>query len=52
MGGRVSAKMEGLESFNLRFAWGRRVRSYVHKTGATSRRSRGFICQRHDVPEG
>ena len=56
MGGRDSAKMEGLESSNLGFAWGRRVRSYVHKTGATSRRSgstsqcsRGFICQCHNV---
>ena len=59
MGGRDSTKMEGLESSNLVFVWGRRGRNSVHKIGATSRRSsstlqrsRGFICQRRDVPEG
>ena len=39
MGCRDSAKMEGLESSNLGFAWGIRVRGFVHKTRATLRRS-------------
>ena len=32
-------KSGGLESSDLGFAWGRRMRVYVLKTGATSRRS-------------
>ena len=39
MGGRNSATMESFESSGLGFAWGRRMKVDVHKTGATSRRS-------------
>ena len=56
MGGQNLATMESFESFGLGFAWGRRMKVDVHKTGATSRRwgltsrrARGFICQSHDV---
>ena len=52
MGGQNFATMESFESFGLGFAWGRRMKVDVHKTGATLRRSRGFICRRRDVPEG
>ena len=50
MGVLDTAKEKGLESSDLGFAWGRRMRIYVHKTGATSRRSQGFSWQRRDVP--
>ena len=56
MGGRASEKMEGFESSDVGFTWGRRMKAFVHKTRATlrrsstkSQRSRGFIFQRHDV---
>ena len=39
MGALDTAKTEGFESSDLGFAWGRRMRVCVHKTGATLRRS-------------
>ena len=39
MGVLDTAKAEGLENSDLGFAWGRRMRVSVHKTGATSQRS-------------
>ena len=50
MGVMDTAKTKGLESLDLEFAWGRRMRVYVHKIGATSRRSRGFSWKRRYVP--
>ena len=56
MGDRNSATMESFESSGVGFAWGRRMKVDVHKTratsqrsGSTSRRSKGFICQHRDV---
>ena len=36
MGELDTAKTEGLESSDLGFTWGRRMRVYVHKTRVTS----------------
>ena len=49
MGGLDTTKAEDLESSDLGFAWGRRMRVSVHKTGGTSRRSQEFIFQSRDV---
>ena len=49
MGVLDAAKAEGLESSDLGIVWGRRMRVYVPKIGATSRRSQGFICQRRHI---
>ena len=49
MGGLDTTKSEDRESLDFGFAWGRRMRVSVHKTGGTSRRSQGFIFQRRDV---
>ena len=49
MGVLDTVKANSLESSDLGFTWGRRMRVSVHKKGATSRCSPGFSCQRHNV---
>ena len=64
MGALDTTKAEGLNSSDIGFAWGRRMRVSIHKTWATSRRS-GYTSrcsrrirsqchdvkiQRHDMP--
>ena len=53
------AGAKGFGSSNVGLSWGRRLKGSGHKTeatsrrsGSTSRRSRGFMSQRRDVPEG